>query len=100
MSEALEEYAVRRLTFSIGSLGPLVSHLEVRVADVNRPRGGVNKTSVITPSCDRSVRSSLELNTKNADSAINRAAVRMRVLLVRHVQRRTRVRRLNRRMAS
>lgn len=99
MSEALKAYAVRRLTFSIGSFGSLVGDVEVRIADVNGPRGGVDKTSVITAVL-RPI-GALVARAKHADpySAIDRAAFRMRALLVRRIQRRTRPRRRDRRLA-
>jgi len=99
VSEALKAYAVRRLTFSIGSFGSVVSDVEVRVAGVNGLRGGVDKTSVITALL-RPL-GTLVARAKHADaySAIDRAAVRLRALLVRHVQRRLRSRRRDPRVA-
>ena len=99
VSEALKAYAVRRLTFSIGSFRSLVSDVEVRVADVNGPRGGVDKTSVITAVLRPIGTLVARAKHANAYSAIDRAAVRIRALLVRHVQRRTRARRRDRRVA-
>ena len=94
VSEVLKAYAVRRLTFSLGSFDSLVSDVEVRVDDENGPRGGVDKTSVITAVL-RPI-GTLIARARHADaySAIDRAAVRIRALLVR---RRTRARRLDRR---
>jgi ribosomal subunit interface protein len=94
VSEALNAYAVRRLTFSLGSFGSLVSDVEVRVDDVNGPRGGVDKTSVITAVLRPIGTLIARARHANAYSAIDRAAVRIRALLVR---RRTRARRLDRR---
>jgi putative sigma-54 modulation protein len=99
VSEALKAYAVRRLTFSIGSFGSLVSDVEVRVADVNGPRGGVDKTSVITAVLRPIGTLVARAKHANAYSAIDRAAVRIRALLVRQVQRRSRARRRDRRTA-
>jgi len=99
ISEALKAYAVRRLTFAIGSFASLVGDVEVRIADVNGPRGGVDKTSVITAVL-RPI-GTLVARAKHANpySAVDRAAVRIRALLVRHIQRRTRPRRRDRRLA-
>src|ERR1051326_5861103 len=97
VSEALKAYAVRRLTFSIGSFGSVVSDVEVRVSDVNGPRGGVDKTSVITALL-RPL-GTLVARAQHADpySAIDRAGLRIRALWVRHIQRRARPRRRDRR---
>jgi putative sigma-54 modulation protein len=99
VSEALKAYAVRRLTFSLGSFGSLVSDADIRIADVNGPRGGVDKTSVIRIGL-RPI-GTLVARARHADaySAIDRAAGRIRSVLVRSVQRRTRARRGNRRLA-
>jgi ribosomal subunit interface protein len=99
ISEALKAYAVRRLTFSIGSFGSMVSDVEVRVGDVNGPRGGVDKTSLITAILRPTGTLVARAEHANAYSAIDRAAVRTRALLIRHVQRRTRARRRDRRIA-
>ncbi len=99
VSEGLKAYAVRRLTFSLGPFGSLVSRAEIRIADVNGPRGGVDKTSVITI-VFRPI-GTLVARARHADaySAIDRAAGRIRSVLVRSVQRRTRAGRGNRRQA-
>jgi putative sigma-54 modulation protein len=96
VSEPLKAYAVRRLTFSLGSFGSLVSDVEIRVDDVNGPRGGVDKTSVITAVL-RPI-GTLVARARHASvySAIDRAAVRIRALLVRRL---TRTRRRDRRPA-
>ena len=99
VSEPPKAYGVRRLTFSIGSFGSVVSDVEVRVADVNGPRGGVDKTSVITALLRPLGTLVARAQHANAYSAIDRAAVRLRALLVRHVQRRYRSRRRDPRAA-
>ena len=98
VSDALKAYGVRRLTFAIGSFGSLVSDVEVRVGDMNGPRGGVDKTSLITAVLRPAGTLVARARHANAYSAIDRAAVRIRALLVRHVQRRARAHRRDRRM--
>ena len=99
MSDALKAYAARRLAFSIGSFGSRVSGVDIRVADVNGPRGGVDKTCVITTVLQPVGTLVARGRHSNAYSAIDRAADRTRTLLVRHVQRRLQTRRRRRRLA-
>jgi ribosomal subunit interface protein len=99
VSEALKAYATRRLTSAIGSFGSLVSDVEIRVADVNGQRGGVDKTCVITTVLQPIGTLVARGSHSNAYSAIDRAAGRIRGLVVRHVQRRTQARRRDRRLA-
>ncbi len=99
ISEALKAYAARRLMSSVGPFGSLVSDVEIRIGDVNGPRGGVDKSAVVTAVL-RSI-GTVAARARHADaySAVDRAAGRIRAVLVRHVQRRTRVRRRGRRLA-
>ncbi len=43
VTTSLREYIDRRLHFALGRFGPAIDHVSVRVADVNGPRGGVDK---------------------------------------------------------
>lgn len=99
ISEALRAYAERRLTFSIGSFGSLVSDVDIRVGDVNGPRGGVDKTCLITAVLQPIGTLIAHGRHSNVYSAIDRAAVRIRALTVRYLKRRTRARRTDRRLA-
>jgi hypothetical protein len=46
----------RRLEFALGRFGARVERVSARVADVNGPRGGIDKSCVITLHLQRSAR--------------------------------------------
>jgi len=97
ISVPLKAYAERRLLFAIGSFGSRVSDVEIRVADVNGPRGGVDKTCVIAAVLRPAGRIVARAAHSNAYSAIDRAASRIRAVLVRRLQRLRTPRRTDRR---
>ena len=77
----------RRLTSSIGPFGSLVSDVEVRVGDVNGPRGGVDKActikvtltglpSVVVEQRDASLRNAMEAALSRTEHAVRRAMQR------------------------
>ena len=39
----LRQYVDRRLQFALGRFGPAIERVAVRVADINGPRGGIDK---------------------------------------------------------
>lgn len=43
IGETLHEFISRRLHFALGRFGPEIQRVTVRLADVNGPRGGVDK---------------------------------------------------------
>jgi putative sigma-54 modulation protein len=47
LSDALRAYAERRLRFSLAGFAPQLKGVEVRLADINGPRGGIDKTCAI-----------------------------------------------------
>ena len=48
LTEALQSYIERRLHFSLGRFGRRVGRVRVRIADVNRSRGGVDKARCVS----------------------------------------------------
>lgn len=48
LTEALQSYIERRLHFSVGRFGGRVGRVRVRIADVNGPRGGADKSCHIS----------------------------------------------------
>ena len=97
ISDALRTYAERRITFSMAAFGSLVSDVDIRVGDENGPRGGVDKTCLITAALQPIGSVVARGRHSNVYSAIDCAAVRIRALTVRYLERRTRGRRRNRR---
>lgn len=87
VSEPLRAYAERRLRFAIGSLGSRVGGIDVRVEDVNGPRGGLDKLCVIAAVLQPMGRIVARASDANAYSAVDRAASRIRSILVRHLRR-------------
>jgi len=47
VSEPLKAYTIRRLRFALGPFTPRLTKVEVRLGDVNGPRGGIDKTCAI-----------------------------------------------------
>ena len=43
VGEKLRQYTERRVQFALGRFGPDIEHVAVRLADINGPRGGVDK---------------------------------------------------------
>lgn len=43
INETLHDFVVRRMHFALGRFAPKIQRVTVRVADVNGPRGGVDK---------------------------------------------------------
>jgi putative sigma-54 modulation protein len=46
LTPALRDHVRRRLAFALGRLGPAVRAVQVTLADVNGPRGGVDSRAV------------------------------------------------------
>lgn len=88
LSGPLQAYAERRLGFALGSFASRIGAVTVRIADVNGPRGGADKCCLI----EIAVRSigSLQGRATDADaySAVDRAAARVRAVLVKALRRR------------
>lgn len=86
----LREYVARRMRFAIGRFRDQIRWARVKVADVNGPRGGVDKRCVVQlrlRSCPDVIFSVTELEAR---SAIDRAAERVARVLVQRLGRQRR----------
>lgn len=93
LSEPLKAYAVRRLGFAADAFESRIHGIGVCVTDVNGPRGGVDKHCVIAVLLRPTGRVVVHAADGDAYSAIDRAAARVRAVLVRTVNRARRSRR-------
>jgi len=85
VSEPLRAYVRRRMQFAIGSFEPRIIRAEVCVADVNGPKGGVDKLCVIAVCLVRIGWVFASADGVSAYSAVDRAASRMRTIVVRRI---------------
>lgn len=76
-STALREHAGRRLRFALGRFGARVARVSARLADVNGPRGGVDKECRLAARLQPA--GELVVSERDADlyAAIDRAASRL-----------------------
>ena len=99
-SEALRDYAARRVQFAIGAFAQRLDQADVCIADVNGPRGGVDKQCVLTLSLKAGGSVFARGTGTDVYSAVDRAATRIRVLLVRRLSAWTASRRPERRLSG
>jgi putative sigma-54 modulation protein len=83
VSEPLRAYTQRRVQFAIGSFEARISRVEICIADVNGPRGGVDKTCVITVFLEGTGSVFAKGVGASAYAAVDHAASRIRTILVR-----------------
>jgi len=88
LSDSLRAYAERRLRFSLGGFGPQLDGVELRLADVNGPRGGVDKRCAIKVMLRRCGVVFARAAGEDAYSTVDRAAARIRSAVVRALSRR------------
>jgi len=88
LSDALRSYAERRLRFSLGGFATQLRGVEVRLADINGPRGGIDKTCAITVVLRRFGVVFARAAGANAYSTVDRAAARIRSAVTRTLSRR------------
>lgn len=83
MSEPLRLHAERRTRFATGAFHERIESLDICIADVNGPRGGVDKRCAIVVT----FRSGGSVLARGVDAdayfAVDRAAARVRTLLAR-----------------
>jgi len=84
---ALREHVIRRLRFAVSRFGPRLRRIEVRLDDVNGPRGGIDKRCRVAVG----VRSGSAIVVEEADAdmyaAISRAADRTGRAVARRIER-------------
>jgi putative sigma-54 modulation protein len=88
LSDALRSYAERRLSLSLAGFGTHVNGIEVRLADINGPRGGVDKICSITVRLRECGVVFVRAAGESAYATVNRAAARIRTAVVRTLSRR------------
>jgi ribosome-associated translation inhibitor RaiA len=93
LSDPLRAYTERRLRFSLGGFAAQLDGVEVRLADVNGPRGGVDKHCAIKVMLRRMGVVFARGAGADAYGAVDRAAARVRAAVSRSLSRRRRIRR-------
>ncbi len=102
VTTGLREYIDRRLHFALGRFGPAIDHVSVRVADVNGPRGGVDKHCqiVVKLRASRSNPIAVDDNDEDLYAAVAQASDRVGRTVARAVERRQGKRSYQRRRTS
>ncbi len=94
LSDSLKSYAERRLRFSLGGFVTQLNGIELRLADINGPRGGIDKTCAIKVMLRGFGIVFASAAGENAYSTVDRAAARIRSAVARTLSRRRGNRRL------
>ena len=87
LTEGLRAYVDRRLRFALSRFGRRIGLVTVRIADVNGPRGGVDKQCRIHAEVIPSGNVDLEETDADLYAAIDRAADRVRRAIARELER-------------
>lgn len=88
LTDALREHVERRLSFALSRVNEHVRRVQVRLADVNGPRGGVDKLCRIQVSLNRRESVLVEDTAVDVYAAIDRAAARAGRSVMRRLGRR------------
>jgi putative sigma-54 modulation protein len=96
LSDSLRSYAEQRLRFSLGGFVTQLNGVELRLADINGPRGGIDKTCAIKVMLRGFGIVFARAAGENAYSTVDLAAARIRSAVARTLSRR----RGNRRVVS
>jgi putative sigma-54 modulation protein len=88
LSDSLRDYAARRLRFSLGGFAAQLKGVEVRVGDINGPRGGIDKTCAIRVVMRKFGVMFVRAAGADAYSTIDRAAARIQSAVSRTLSRR------------
>lgn len=87
LTDAIRDYAVKRLAYGLGQCAQHVVRVTVRLFDVNGPRGGADKRCRIRVKLDISQEVVLEDTQSNLYVAIDRAAGRAGRTVARNLRR-------------
>lgn len=87
----LREYVARRMRFAIGQFRDHIQWARVKVADVNGPRGGVDKRCVVQLRLRNLPDVIFAITEVEARSAVDRAADRVSQVLARRLGRQRRI---------
>ena len=88
ITDALRVYLTRRLRFALGRFAGRVTRVSARIADVNGPRGGIDKRCHLLVTLRSGDRVRIEEADADLYFAIDRAAERARRALQRQLERR------------
>lgn len=92
LTDALKDYAVRRLAYGLGQSARHVVRVTVHLLDINGPRGGADKRCRIRVKLDIPLEVVLEDTQPNLYVAIDRAAERVGRTVARNLRRHRQVR--------
>ncbi len=87
-SQAVRGYTERRLRFALGRFATRIERLTARVADVNGPRGGVDKTCQVVATLASGGEVRIEERDCDLYVAVDRASERLGRCLAREIERR------------
>jgi len=78
-SDAIDTHTQRRLAFALGRFARRIEHVRVRFADINGPRGGIDKRCAIE--CSLGPYGAVVIEETDADlyTAVDRASHRVKV---------------------
>jgi len=88
IGQGLRGHIERRLRFALGRFGPRVSRVTVYLADLNGPRGGIDKRCRIVVRLQRSGQVFVEDTDTDLEAVVDRAADRVGQSVSRHLERR------------
>ncbi len=88
VSEPLRAYTVRRLRFALGPFARQLINVEVRLADTNGPRGGIDKACAVKVLLRTLTVVFAKAEGTDIYSTVDRAATRVRTAVSRSLSRR------------
>jgi putative sigma-54 modulation protein len=92
LSEALEEHCRRRLAFALGRHADRISHVHVRLSDVNGPRGGTDIRCRVLAELDGLGAVVVHALTDDAYASVDLAASKVAAAIARRIGRAQRAR--------
>lgn len=90
-AQVLREYVLRKMRMAIGRFRDHIQWARIKVADVNGPRGGVDKRCVVQLRLRNRPDVIFAITEVEAQSAVDRAAERVSQVLVRRLGRHRRI---------
>ena len=93
ISAALNTYAERRLRSAVGKAFEACNEVEVRLSDVNGPRGGVDKECRIRVALHRAGVVFVRATGEDAYATVDKAASRLKLAVARRIGRSRSIRR-------
>jgi ribosomal subunit interface protein len=88
LGESLRQHVERRARFAIGRFSPRIVTLSVRLVDTNGPRGGVDKSCVMTVRLQRLGEVHVSEQDDDPYVAVDRATERLGRAVARAIERR------------